>query len=101
MASEGENERPPRALHNRAGRRPGPPGRRQYDTFLKNKLIARDVLVDLHLNLALFAFPPRKNIDFLILFAKGVPRRAPRSPHGDQVASQDHLEHKNDVFGAP
>ena len=52
--------------------------RRQYDTFLKNKHFARDVLVDLHLNLALFAFPPCKNIDFLILFVKtSHPRRLP------------------------
>ena len=52
--------------------------RRQYDTFLKNKHFARDVLVDLHLNLALFAFPPCKNLDFLILFVKtSHPRRLP------------------------
>ena len=52
--------------------------RRQYDTFLKSRLFARDVLVDLHLNLALFAFPPCKNIDFLILFVKtSHPRRLP------------------------
>ena len=68
----------PSSADNRVGPRPGPPGRRQYDTFFENKLFARDVLVDLHLNLALFAFPPCKNIDFLILFVKtSHPRRLP------------------------
>ena len=37
----------------------------------KNKVFARDILNFSHLNLALFARHPCKNIEFLILFGKG------------------------------